>query len=129
MEVRLLDYVDSSREPPGQTFRGALESAVTVDGRVIASAGARVILRLQRVPGELGLDVQTLEIVAVQMEKKWVPIQPVAKSIARSVSEAEVLEKANRMDVVARGLQVVVPAKTRLKFTWKERVRFVPEIE
>lgn len=53
--VRMIDSVDSKTDQVGQTFRGAIDSAVLVDGEIVISRGNDVDLRLTRVnsAGEL----------------------------------------------------------------------------
>lgn len=116
VEIRLLDFIDSSHEPPGQTFRGALDQVLTLDGRVIASTGARVVLRMTSVKSDLGQNVQTLELVAIETGKDW------------SVLKADALpgiEQINGTDAVLKGIQVIAPSKTRVRFTFKSPVRLM----
>ena len=44
--LRILDYIDSQREPIGQVFRARLEAAIEVDGRILVSRGSPIILGL-----------------------------------------------------------------------------------
>ena len=72
--LRTVDHIDSQREPAGQVFRAVLESSIEVDGRILVSAGASMILKL--VQAGDSASGQTLDLVAIQLGKRWARIEP-----------------------------------------------------
>src|SRR5260370_36386516 len=44
--LRTVDHIDSLREPAGQVFRAVLETSIEVDGRILVSSGASIVIKL-----------------------------------------------------------------------------------
>src|SRR5260370_14329121 len=72
--LRTVDHIDSQREPAGQVFRAVLETSIEVDGRILVSSGASMIIKL--VPAGDSASGQTLDLVGIQLGKRWARIAP-----------------------------------------------------
>src|SRR5258708_16158283 len=74
--LRILDYIDSQREPVGQVFRARLEAAIEVDGRILVSRGSPIILGLVEKGGTMTQPRTALDLVGVQLDKRWARFEP-----------------------------------------------------
>jgi hypothetical protein len=75
--VRMADSIDSARSRPGEMFHATVDTALTVDGRVVLPVGAEAIGRLTAIeqPGRFrGRAAVTLELTAINFEGKSVAV-------------------------------------------------------
>ena len=75
--VRMADSIDSARNHPGEVFHATVDTALTVDGRVVLPVGAQAIGRLAAIeqPGRFrGRAAVTLELTAINFDGKSVAI-------------------------------------------------------
>ena len=75
--VRMADSIDSARNHPGEVFHATVDTALTVDGRVVLPVGAQAIGRLAAIerPGRFrGRAAVTLELTAINFDGKSVGI-------------------------------------------------------
>ncbi len=75
--VRMIDGVDSDRDPVGKTFQGSLDQAVTMGGDVILPRGADVVVKLvdSKDAGHLtGRAELTLALVSVKFEGRMIDV-------------------------------------------------------
>ncbi len=75
--VRMADSIDSARSYPGEVFHATVDTALTVDGRVVLPVGAQAIGRLTAIeqPGRFrGRAAVTLELTAINFDSKSVAI-------------------------------------------------------
>jgi hypothetical protein len=121
LRVLLLDFIDTIHEPPGQTFRGKLAEAVVVNGRVIASKDARLVLRL-RASSEPG--AQSLEIVGIERADHWVEVVA-GRPDAFSVSVKERKDVRQEQPICVRGTHVYIPSNTLLIYRADAPLRLV----
>jgi hypothetical protein len=135
MTVRMLDYIDSQREPAGQVFRAKLETTLKVDGRVIVSSGAQMIVRMVHIGGVNTR--QTLDLVGIQLGKRWARIEPLRDTGRSLISTpptiaAVSVPEASSPDfpldnILLRDDRIVAPSNTRLTFVLQQAVRLQPE--
>ena len=75
--VRMADSIDSAKNHPGEVFHATVDTALTVDGRVVLPVGAQAIGRLTAIeqPGRFrGRAAVTLELTAINFDGKSVAI-------------------------------------------------------
>jgi hypothetical protein len=127
IQARLLDYVDSSREPVGQAFRATVETPVTVDGRIVISGGVRMIVKLVQNYGATGQRALTLDVAGVQLGKEWAAFgseqspgkaQPSSSPTTRVERYKTSLLDLDSNNVSTQGDKVLVPSGTRLNFVF-----------
>jgi hypothetical protein len=128
IRARLLDFVDSAREPPGKAFRATVVDAVFVEGRMVIRKGAGLLVHLTAA-ADSG---QTLDLVGVNLGRgEWASVQ--ALSPAAVLSETGlVIDARTNADrgaplepIVLQGTRVFVPSLTVVKFTLRTPVRLV----
>jgi hypothetical protein len=133
--LRTVDHIDSQREPAGQVFRAVLEKSIEVDGRILVSGGASMIIKLA--PAGDSTSGQTLELVGIQLGKRWARIAPAPAKGAPIMATAPALAVVSvagatlpdfRLNgVLLRGERILAPPNTRLTFLLKHAAELRPE--
>jgi hypothetical protein len=128
LTLRTVDHIDSQREPAGQVFRAVLESSIEVDGRILVSAGASMIMKL--VPAGDSASGQTLDLVAIQLGKRWARIEPApakgvslmatASALATVSVAGATLPDFRVNSILLRGERILAPSNTKLTFVLKQ---------
>ena len=124
IRARLLDFVDSAREPPGQSFRATVIDPVVSDGRSVIRKGAGLLIKL--IPTADG--GQTLDLTGVNLDvNEWANFHAQPPGIVRWVvgEVTDERKKAANEDpapIVLRAKRVYVPSRTTVTFTLKTAV-------
>ena len=95
--VRMIDEVDSTRDPAGQSYRARLDNSVVVDGQTMLAKGLEVLARVtRRGQGDSrGPSVYGLELVSITIDDQQVEIK---------TSQAELPNSGNRKRAKLGGL-------------------------
>lgn len=133
--LRTVDHIDSLREPAGQVFRAVLETSIEVDGRILVSSGASMIIKL--VPAGDSASGQTLDLVGIQLGKRWARIAPApvkgvslmatASGLAAVSVAGAALPDFSLNSILVRGERILAPSNTKLTFVLKKAAQLQPE--
>jgi hypothetical protein len=117
ISARLLDFVDSSHEPVGQTFRAVVTKPVGEERAPAIQKGARLLVRLV----STGRNALTLDLQGVQLgAEEWASFRPDgggSRLIARAVARPKAAPGARLYDA-----HVYVPARSELVFSLETAV-------
>ena len=128
IRVKLLDFIDSTHEPPGKTFRATVLQPVVAGGTTVIRKGAGFIVRL--IPdGDGG---QTLDLAGVNVGvKEWASFQGLSLKAMLSVigdatdARQEAGNEPLLEPILLQGQRVFIPSLTAVTFTMKTPVRLV----
>lgn len=131
--LRTVDRIDSQREPAGQVFRAVLDASIEVEGRILVSSGASMIIKL--VPAGDSNSGQTLDLVGIQLGKRWariapakdVPLMATAPAMAAVSVAGAALPDFRFNGILLRGERILAPANTKLTFVLKKAAELRPD--
>jgi len=118
IRARLLDFVDSNREPLGQSFRATVLAPVAIAGNTVIPKGAGLLIKL--ISTDDGW--QALDLTDIKLgPNAWAEFR--ARSTAQALwtvgvvsDERKVAVNEDREPIIVRGRRVYVPSRTVLTF-------------
>ncbi len=130
IRIKLLDFIDTAREPPGQAFRATVLDPVVVEESTIIRKGAGLLLHLI----SIGEGNQTLDLVGVNVGgDKWANFQSLNGEAILAVPEdvpgAAKIKDPKVQSIMIRGPLLYVPSLTALTFALKTPVRLVVPVQ